>query len=144
MAKETKPNLAMPAEQVTQAEIDEWYKIAERIAKDKIREMELRKKIFGYFFTAPAEGVNDYPMTEGWVLKGTYKIDRKVKEELLAAHAEELKAAKLPMKDLIQMKPNLSVSAYKKLSDDQRNVFDKVLEIKPGAPSLEIVKPKRA
>jgi hypothetical protein len=143
MAKEDKPNLNVPIEAVTQAEIDEWYKVSERLAKDKLREMELRKKIFGYFFQAPTEGVNDFPMSEGWVMKGTYKIDRKVKEDLLTQYGEELKAAKLPMKDLIRMKPELSVSAYKKLNDEQRNVFDKVLEIKPGAPSLEIVKPKR-
>jgi ABC-type glutathione transport system ATPase component len=141
--EKTQPSLTVAPEEVTQAEINEWYTLTEELAVKKEREMTLRKKIFAFFFQAPKEGVNDVPMTDGWVLKGTYKIERKVKEELLAAHAEELKNAKLPLKDLVVLKPNLSVSAYKKLNDDQRTVFDKVLEIKPGAPSLEIVKPKR-
>jgi hypothetical protein len=137
-------NLSVAPAPVTQDEINEWFAVAARLAADKVREMELRKKIFGFFFQAPEEGVNNVPMSEGWVMKGTYKIDRKPKEELLATHAEELAAANLPLKDLIKLTPSLSVTAYKKLTDEQRKVFDKVLEIKPGAPSLEITKPKKA
>lgn len=139
-----KVNLSVAPEAVTQAEINEWFALTEELAEKKEREMVLRKKIFGFFIQQPEEGVNSVPMSDGWVMKGTYKIDRKVKEELLAANAEELKNAKLPMKELIKLKPSLSVTAYKKLTDDQKKIFDKVLEIKPGAPTLEIVKPKRA
>lgn len=135
-------DVALVAEKATQAEIDEWHITAARMKKDKDREMVLRKKIFNGCFPAPEEGTNTTEIFAGWNLKATHKIDRKPKEELLKTFAEELKAAELPLSDLIKMKPELSVTAYKKLSDEQRKIFDKVLEIKPGAPSIEIVKQK--
>lgn len=141
-------NLAVTPPTATQEEINEWYNLCKEIEAFKeakiVREMELRKKIFGFFFQEPKEGVNDYPMTGGYVMKGTYKIERKLKVELLSAHSEELHEAELPMKDLIKLVPTLVLAAYKKLREDQQKLFDKVLETKPASPSLEIVKPKKA
>ena len=69
---------AKPAEQVSQAEMEEWYTLTEQLVTLKEREMELRKKIFAANFPNPKEGTNTVPLTGGWVLKGQFKIDRKV------------------------------------------------------------------
>lgn len=45
---------------------------------------------------------------------------------------------------LVNWKPSLSVSAYRELTKEQRQMFDECLSIKPGTPSLEIVLPARA
>lgn len=134
------PKLEAPA---TQKDLERWYVVAKQMEDLKEEEMKLRKKIFNTYFPTPHEGVNSVPMTDGYVLKGTYKIDRKVVEELFVLHAEEFKKAKLPVKDLVLFKPSLSVSEYRLLDEKQRKMFDKALDIKPGAPTLEVVRPKR-
>lgn len=143
MAKDTSvdiPKLELPA---TQKDLERWYVVAEQMAKLKEEEMRLRKKIFGTYFPDPKEGTNDVPMTDGYVLKGVYKIERKIVEEQLTALSDQFKAAKLPLKELVVMKPSLSISAYRLLDAKQQKLFDKALDIKPGAPVLEVVKPKR-
>lgn len=143
MAKKDPVAMPPPEAPATQKDIERWYILTEQLAQVKEEEMKLRKRIFGTYFPDPHEGVNDVPMSDGYVMKGTYKIDRKIVEEALVACMAEFKEAKLPMKELVIMKPNLSVSAYKALSEEQQHLFDKALEIKPGAPTLSIVKPKR-
>lgn len=134
------PVLEAPA---TQKDIERWYVVAEQLAKAKEEEMTLRKKIAKTYFPDPVEGVNDVPMSDGWVMKMTYKIDRKIISEKFALLQDEFKTAKLPLKDLVRFKPDLAVGEYKKLTEEQRKLFDKAMEIKPGAPTLEITKPKR-
>lgn len=139
-------NLNAPSIQATQADINEWYALVAELAQIKEtkakREMELRKLIFGTFIPNPSEGVNTVQMSDGYVMKGTYKLERKPIPELMTAHAEELKLAKIP-KDIIRYKPELAITVYKTLTEEQRKVFDQVIETKPSSPSLEIVKPKK-
>lgn len=134
---------SVPNVPATQKDIERWYVVAEQMTKLKEEEMTLRKKIFGTYFQTPEEGVNILPMTDGFVMKGTYKIDRKIVEEAYKTLLLDFQKAGLPLEDLVKMEPKLSVSAYKKLDAKQQKLFDKALEIKPGAPTLEIVKPKR-
>ena len=48
-------------------------------AKEAIEnEMKLRKEVMATFFPEPVEGVNSLELEQGWVLKATYKIDRKI------------------------------------------------------------------
>lgn len=133
----------MEIQPASQEEINEWYVVQQRLAVDSVREMELRKKIFGTFFTEPKEGVNTFPMTDGYVMKGTYKINRKILVADLDLWLPDFQQAKLPIDALIERKPSLNASAYKKLEKEAQELFDNVLEIKPGAPTLEIVKPKK-
>lgn len=127
----------------TQKDIERWWVVAEEMAKLKEEEMKLRKKIFGTYFPTPKEGVNTLPMTNSFVMKGTYKIERKIVEEAYKTLLPDFQKAGLPLEDLVKMRPDLSVGVYKKLDAKQQKLFDKALEIKPGAPTLEIVKPKR-
>jgi hypothetical protein len=45
---------------------------------------------------------------------------------------------------LVKWKPEVAITEYRKLTEEERNRFDQCLVIKPGSPSLEIVIPKRA
>lgn len=136
-------NVAKPVEQATQEDLNLWYKLQEELGRLKIQEMDLRKKIFGSYFTEPVEGTNTAPLTEGWVLKGQYKIDRKPDEALLTTLSPVFKEKKIPVKELIIYKPELALRVYRTLSEEERVIFDQCLVIKPGSPALEIVKPKR-
>ena len=133
---------------ITQADLENWFKMQEQLTQLKAAESLLRKRIFQHYFTNPTEGVNNYPLADGFVLKGGHVINRKVLEPDLEALKEAIKAEgsnlpKLPIAKLVKWKPELVKSEYNKLSDDEKKVFDRALEIKPGSPTLDIVKPKR-
>lgn len=136
-------DLTIPAEQATQEDLNTWYKLQEQLAKLKDQELTLRNKIFKSYFAAPKEGTNTMPLSEGWVLKGEYKINRTVDVATLTAKVALLRTAGVPMDDLIRYKPELVTTEYRKLTDERRQLFDEVLIIKVGTPSLDIVLPKR-
>lgn len=133
-----------PVAIVTQADMDSWFLLQKQLEEIKQKEMELRKKIFAYYFAQPKEGTNTSPLSGGWVIKGEFKINRAVDLPLLTTHLEEFRKNKIPVKDLIRYKPELVTAEYRKLTDEQRKEFDSVLKISVGSPSLEIVLPKRA
>lgn len=157
--------------EVTQADLEEWYRLKEQLDDTKTKEFALRKKIYAHYFVArdehgveiqPKEGTNNFELPDGFVLKAQRVINRSVDQGSLAAlkqekielsekedltHEErarlELLLA-LPLDDLVRYKPELETREYRKLSDEARNVFDTALVIKDGTPQLDIVKPKRA
>lgn len=142
--------ILIPEREVTVEHLKEWYALKQQLDELKNKEVVLRQFIFNGIFTKPEEGVNKHDINDGTgaVLKGTYVINRKVNEEQL----EELETSlsdpnsNLPQLDLdklIKWKPEVSITEYRKLTDEQRNLLDQTLVIKPGMPSLEIVIPKR-
>lgn len=145
MAKEQPqtPSLAVKAETVTQEDLNKWYKLHEELEDIKNQELMLRRKIFGAYFTNPKEGVNNVPLSEGWILKGEYKINRSVDVASLTTHSAELRVHNIPLDDLIKYKPEVVIAEYRKLNPEERLMFDSVLVIKVGTPGLEIVLPKR-
>jgi hypothetical protein len=134
---------AAPAPVVTQEEMNLWFELTQKLSDIKAAEMELRKKIFAAYFTNPNEGTNTHPLSDGWVLKGQYKIDRKVDEAVLTTLSTVFKDHKIVVKDLVTYKPELNIRAYRDLDEEQQKLFNQALVIKPGSPAMEIVKPKR-
>lgn len=134
---------AIPQQQFTQADLTKWYELQAQIAKMKVEEMALRNRIFAGAFPSPEEGTNNYALPDGYVLKGKHTINRKVDEAALVLLQPQLQERKIQVDNLVKRNPELSVSAYRKLNDDDRKFFDQALIIKDGAPALEIVKPKR-
>lgn len=132
-----------PEVEASQKEINEWYQLQIDLAKLKQKELELRLKIFGTFFKEPKEGSSTVPFSDGWVLKAEYPINRTFDVAALTTLLPTFREAHLPVKELIRNKPELSLSNYRKLSDEQRKLFDQALVIKPGTPQLEFVIPKR-
>ena len=134
----------LPTNTVTQEDLNTWAQMQVQLSNLKTAEMLLRQKIFKHFFTAPTEGTNTAPLSEGWVLKATYPITRKVEMPLLVAAAPDLRNAGIIVEDLIRNVPELVISKYRTLTPEQVQLVDRVLTVKPGSPQMEIVQPKRA
>lgn len=141
---------------VTPAELSKWYLLKKQLAEVKTAESLMRSRIAKFFFPTPDEGTNTHPLKDGTGanLKMVHTIDRKVDEGELEALREALAKAEDNREDnlhglefdfskLIVWKPELKIAEYRKLTDAQREVFDRVLVVKPGMPQLDITIPKR-
>ena len=134
----------IPADEIKQSDIEEWYKLQDQLKKLKASEMLLRQRIFRGLFPNPVEGTNSYPLPENWVLKAKYPITRNVDIGSFQAMRERFAAAGVLADSLVEYKPSLVLGEYRTLTEEQRQLFDQCLEIKPGSPSLEIVLPAKA
>lgn len=134
----------IPTNPVTQEDLAEWFRLQEQLKNIKASEMLLRTKIFGFYFPSPVEGTNSVPLTEGWVLKGKHTISREIDPGALGAMKEQFVQAGISADALVQYKPSLVVKEYRTLTDEQRQLFDRALIVKPGSPALEIVLPAKA
>lgn len=137
------PNLGIKPEAVTQDDLNHWFELTKQLENVKKQEMDLRKKIFAFYFQHPKEGTNTAPLTDGWVLRGQYKIDRKIDEATLLTLAPMLREKGVPVDSLVKYKPELATTVFRTLTLDQLKLFEQVMVSKPGSPSLEIVLPKR-
>ncbi|MDE3023511.1 MAG: hypothetical protein KGI54_16955 [Pseudomonadota bacterium] len=109
------------------------------------REQELRKEVFAIFFDAPKEGTNNYELANGWKLKGTYKLERKLDEAALPAVKEKLTEMQVNSDVLVRWVPELATKEYKSLltlNPEAAKEFDAALTTKPGSPVLELIPPK--
>lgn len=141
---------------VTPAELSKWYLLKKQLAEVKTAESLMRSRIAKFFFPTPDEGTNTHPLKDGTGanLKMVHTIDRKVDEGELEALREALAKAEDDPKDnlhgleldftkLVVWKPELKIAEYRKLTEAQRQVFDRILVVKPGMPQLDITIPKR-
>lgn len=125
-----------------------WYhaKFAADAAKFVIETEQIyRKEIAELFFPDATEGTNNLELSEGWKLKLTYKIDRKVDGAVLLDVQKQLREMGVNPDLLIDMKPSLNIKAYKglqQINEDAVKVFEQALIIKPASPTLELVQPK--
>ena len=132
-------------------DLTEWHRLSELLSEVKAKEMALRKKIFSFCFTMPREGTNKLSpeiatclgITDGFVLKGNYKVNRKVDEAVARTLNLEFLARQINTEVLIKWSAALSTTEYRTLTEEQRVFFDQCLIITPGSPELEIVLPKR-
>lgn len=131
-----------PAAAVTQEEIQEWYGLQEILKTSKEREMVLRLKIFNSMFNEKTEGTKTVDLAQGWKAKGTFKLNRSIDIAAFDTSKDHLRSLNIPIDLLVTYKPELSVSVYRKLTEEQKAEFDAVLTIKEGSPTLEFVPPK--
>lgn len=134
----------IPENQVSQADLAEWYQLKAELSRVKSAEMLLRTKIFKAMFPAPEEGTNSYPMEDGYVLKAKHTISREIDQGTFQAMREKFAEHGINPDAVVRWKPSLEVKEYRHLTEEQIQLFDQCLIIKPGSPSLEIVKPKKA
>lgn len=133
----------IPENEVTQADLAEWYKMQEDMKKLRAREMLLRQKIFKFYFPNPDEGTNNHNMPDGYVLKGKHTINRDVDPGAFQVLRKTFEEAGIHPDALVQYKPSLVKREYNTLTEEQKRLFDQALIVKPGSPALEIVLPKR-
>jgi hypothetical protein len=126
-----------------QTALSNWETLNVQLADLKLREMSLRASIFKKVFPKPVEGINTHKLKNGYALKGSYPINRKVDLALLQTLSPRFVANKINAQSLVEYKASLKTGVYRTLTVEQRHLFDQCLEIKPGSPSLEIVEVKR-
>lgn len=145
---------------VTPAELAQWYKLREQLAQVKQAEALLRARIYRHYFKDPKEGTNNFPLEDGTgaVLKAQRVIDRKVDvatfDALRKVQEEQWGENRVPgatpgvpllkLDELVKWKPEVSITDYRKLTDNERRYFEQCLIIKDGSPQLEVTIPKRA
>ena len=114
-----------------------WQRLCSTLKDVKEEEAALRKELFAGAFPAPKEGTQRVTLTDGTVLKGEFKLNRKIDIEIL-------KGLDLPqrLKDLVvRYKPELDTKQYRSLKPEDLEIFDECLTITPGMPALEIEDP---
>lgn len=126
----------------------EWQAAAKLLEETKTDEMNKRLLVFSSFFPNPKEGVNNLELGAGYILKGTHKLSYSVTNKDGVAN-KCIDAIRLTGNEgpfiadrLIDWKPSLSTSEYKKADDKYKKLLEPCLTIKPGSPSLELVAPK--
>lgn len=133
----------IPENEVTQADIAEWYRLKDQLTTLRNNEMLLRNKIFKGLFPSPVEGVNSFELPDGYVVKATHKISRDIDIGATEANRARLAEQGINVDKMLNWKPSLVSKEYKSLTEEQRIAFDVCLNIKPGSPTIEIVKPKK-
>lgn len=120
-------------------DITEWNEISSWLKKGKAREMELRKKLSGFFCATPREGTNNIEGA-GYAVKIDHKVTRELDEAALDAVMPQLPENLRVIGALIEYRPKFKTDAYRALSADDRKIFEQALVIKEdGAPTLEII-----
>lgn len=134
---------AIPKNKATKKDLEQWYELQKQISELKNKETLLRQKIFGFYFEGAKEGTNTYDLQDGFLLKGKRVVNRTLDYGVFQANVERFRNIGITPEDLVRMKPELELKAYRGLSADQQKVFDECLVIKDGMPSLEIVENKK-
>ncbi len=132
----------IPENTVTTADVGLWYQAKQELGVIQTRERLLRDRIYGHFFQNPKEGVNKAEMPEKWLLNATRVVSRTVDDAAVKLYAAKFEEAGIAVASLIKYKPELVTAEYRKLSDEQRALFDNCLTIKDGSPQLELKPPK--
>jgi len=125
-------------------EIKQWEWAKKELDRAKAREAELREAVVAQHFHNAPIGTNHHDCDDGFdlvcVKKLNYKLDKdttaNAQEKLIPLIGIELAAR------LVNWKPDLSLTEYKKLPDAARAIIDEVLTISPATPTLELKGPK--
>lgn len=121
-----------------------WFTAKETLDAAKAAELELRLKVVKEFFpNGLSKGVNNCPIDNGFVLKGTGTVNFKIDEAKVPVVLKMVKEKFKVNVDVFKTKIELKTGDYGKLPDDIKSVIDEALTITPGTPQLEIAKPKR-
>ena len=129
---------------INQNVLNDWYEITQRMAADKLREIELRKQLFGAAFPDPTEGSKDnkFSLADGWVLQGDYKINRTIDAAVVSTLMKGDNTRPI-VENVVEYKPSLVLAKWKGLDTEDRALLADMVTEKPGSPTLKIVKPKK-
>lgn len=126
-----------------------WQTIKTRMAQDKDEEKKLRAQIVEMEFKGAKTGTNRVPLGNGWMLKAvinlTYKITKnEAVEPPDYSHIPGILAQLPPAvaQGLIKWTPELSESAYKQLTEEERKIVNQMLVITNGSSTIDIEAPK--
>ncbi len=120
--------------------LDKWEVAKIGLDHYKKQEAELRAQIVETFFQSNDTGTFHHDAPDGrdlvCVKKDNYNLDAERTYEAAHTIADAIGPALATR--LIIWKPTLSVSEYKKLTNEQRDLLRDCLTIKPATPTLEL------
>lgn len=124
------------------AMISEWTTAKAQAAIYSNLERTLRDQITATLFDEAIKTGTEYlPLANGYRLQcvktETYNV--KGDEEVIRTILEKLPPTVANM--VVKWKPTLSKPTFDSLSDEERALFNDVMEIKPGAPQVKMVSP---
>lgn len=127
----------------------EQSKAAEQAKFWTERDKELRVMIYGANFGNLEDGKqHTIELGNGYKLKGkrllNYKLDKDATATALDTLRQSGNEGSFVADRLVKWEPKLSVTEYKALTDEQRDIIDEVLTVTPGLPVVELVKPEGA
>ena len=114
-----------------------WMELKEQLTQIKEEEMLLRRDIVNELFPVYVEGTNEKEV-DGYIYKYRATMSRKliVPNEVLE---QKIENGELP-NDLFKRKYELSKTVYNKLTPQQLNTVEDIIETKDNAPILSIEK----
>ena len=120
--------------------IRQWQSAKHMLEIYKAKEAELREAVVAQHFHNAPIGTNHHECDDGsdlvCVKKYNYTLDKETtanaQEKLIPVIGVELAAR------LVNWKPDLSLSEYKKLPEAAKAIIDTVLTISPATPTLEL------
>jgi len=123
--------------------VSDWQHADTLLKASKAAEYQLRLEIARDLFDGRVEsGTENLDLGSGYILKCTkklnYSLDAKKVQSVLDKLSSSILAARL-----VTWKPDLRISEYKQLPDDDRVKVDTVLTIKQGTPSVLLIEPKQ-
>lgn len=133
----------IPENEVTMEDMIKWSEMVQQLKTLRTAEMLLRKKITIHYFPLAIEGTQSVKLNAGYKLRLTLPYDRSFDMGALAAGREMFQENGINVDSLMRTKYELKKKEYNTLTEEQRNLFDQALIIKPGSPTLEIVAPKQ-
>lgn len=122
------------------AALTTWYE-ADRVLRQAIaNESAARTALAALAFPTGKEGTENLPVGNGYILKGTFRInyslDSNRVEEVFKPLPRQI------AQSLVKWDAKLRAGAYKALEPAHKAIVNQVLTIKPGMPALELVQPK--
>lgn len=145
----------IPVPAATPEDIGAWYTVKKELDALKAKEMLMRQHIFKTFFPTPKEGTNTVVLPDTFQLKGLHTINRKIVEEGMQALCyrpqlsegvfgpSKLEQAGVSPAVIIKWKPELSIAAYRELTQEQQHLVDQMLLIDAGSPQLKVEPPAK-
>lgn len=118
--------------------LEHWQTLHQQIKHLQAQERNLREGLFNGTFPEPEEGMNEFTLPDGRVVKGTYKLNRTLDDEKLEALVKSRKVTAKVAEKIRRTSINLDMAGYRELTDKQRAAVDEAIESKPGLPTLEV------
>lgn len=119
--------------------IREWYSVKEKLAELKDQEMQLRKQVTEAVFGEPKKGTQKVDLSDVAELVLSQQVQISVdKDEFDKYKAHMEKKGLVGENGVIKLKPEVSATAFKYMSDEDKATFDSVFKHGFKSPTLEV------
>lgn len=117
-----------------------WYTKKQELVKLQAEERALRTTVVNAFLPEEnkKEGTNTIKLSTGDELKIVCGMDRKVDKAVWSSILPQLCEAGVDVNEVVETKVELRVAAYKKLTEEQRNIMDECVTSKWGSPQVSV------